>query len=113
MRASASEVVVLVPIDKDDTSVLALEEVVRTLGGAHKAWNSKPNLPSGQSLSALFVWLDSERWEDWLGNMYGYKEKKEKGMPPRAIIANHKVRALSLIGVLISGVVADQRVYSI
>jgi len=49
------------------------------LAEASKAWNQR-----GHGPSVLFVWMDFERWESWLRNMYGVKSI------PSVILADHK-----------------------
>jgi hypothetical protein len=86
MRGSTADVVVIAPILK--TSVPGPKEAELTLAAARKSW-MRPIKPNGQSLPALFVWMDIDRWEEWLGSMYGFK--KSSDVLPRVVLADHKV----------------------
>ena len=74
MRSNAADLVVLTavgPLDGTSAEVILAE--------ASKAWNRRNHDPS-----VLFVWMDFERWETWLKNMYGVKSI------PSVILADHK-----------------------
>ena len=87
MRSSTSDVVVIAPVIK--TAVPGPKEAEFILAAARKSWISRPTQPNGQTLPALFVWMDIDRWEEWLGSMYGFK--KSSVAPARVVLANHKV----------------------
>jgi len=86
MRGSTADVVVIVPITK--TSFPGPNEATSILAAAKKLWISRPTQPNGQTLPALFVWMDIDRWEEWLGSMYGYK--RSTGDATRVVLADHK-----------------------
>lgn len=90
MRGSTADVVVIAPIIK--TSVSTPKEVELTLANARKSWISRLTKPNGESLPALFVWMDIGRWEEWLGSMYGFKKSSDT----RVVLADHKVSVLLL-----------------
>jgi len=74
MRSNAADLVVLTAVGRLEG---ASAEVI--LAEASKAWNQRSHGPS-----VLFVWMDFERWETWLKNMYGVKSI------PSVILADHK-----------------------
>lgn len=87
MRGSTADAIVIAPVTQD--SQPGPKDVEQTLAATRKAWTSNLMTPNGKTLPALFVWMDVDRWEDWLQKMYGFK-KSEAGS--RVILANHKVQ---------------------
>jgi len=75
MRSNAADLVVLTAVGRSDG---ASAEMI--LAEASKAWNQR-----GHGPTVLFVWMDFERWESWLRDMYGVKSI------PSVILADHKV----------------------
>lgn len=86
MRSSISDVVVIAPLTQ--TSSPGPKDAEQILTTARKAWSSQPMEPNAKTLPTLFVWMDLDRWEEWLQSMYGFK-RSEVGS--RVVIANHKV----------------------
>jgi len=76
MRSTLTSFVVLTAIERENSH--ATEMVLKETS---KAWAEQSNQPS-----VLFVWMDLDRWEAWLSNMYGLK----KSSHPSVIIADHK-----------------------
>lgn len=87
MRGSTADVVVIVPIIKSGVpGAIGTEKI---LTQTHKEWSSRLTKPSAETLPATFVWMDIDRWDEWLQGTYGFKWSPD-GVP-RVILADHKV----------------------
>lgn len=88
MRGSTADVIVIVPVIKSAVPGAVGTETILTQ--THKEWSSRLTKPSAETLPATFVWMDIDRWAEWLEATYGFKWSPE-GVP-RVILADHKVR---------------------
>lgn len=91
MRGSTSDLVVIAPLIK--SSIPGEKEATQILTQTNKDWADKLTTPNAATLHATFVWMDIDRWDDWLKNTYGFKWSPDAS--PRVILADHKVIQIS------------------
>ncbi|KAF8311586.1 thioredoxin-domain-containing protein [Clavulina sp. PMI_390] len=85
MRGGFFDTVVVAPTSQ--SSQPGPSEVESVLATARKAWADRVLEPNAKTTPALFVWMDMEKWGEWLLKMYGFKAA-DAGT--RVVLADHK-----------------------